>query len=73
MRLGGETIDIETAQIQWLTAAQAAMRIGVSVEFIYDACAIKGLPHVRLGGGRNIRIRPEKLDQWMLHFEVENR
>jgi len=57
----------------WLTASQAAQRIGVSVEFVYDACAAKGLQHVRLGGRRNIRIKPERLEEWMSQFEVANR
>lgn len=62
-----------SSSTQWISPAEAAGRIHVSVEFIYDACATKGLPHVRLCGRRNIRIRPERLDEWMLQFEVEYR
>ena len=59
-------------ELEYLTAAQAAQRIGVSVEFIYDACAVGGLRHVRLGGKRNIRIKPEWQDEWMLQSVVVN-
>jgi excisionase family DNA binding protein len=57
---------------KYLTAADAAAQIGVSKEFIYDACAAKGLKHVRLAGRRNIRILPEALAEWMQRFEVVN-
>lgn len=57
----------------WLNVPESAARIGVAVESIYDACATGGLKHVRLFGRRNIRIRPEWLDEWMLRFAVENR
>jgi excisionase family DNA binding protein len=56
----------------WLTAQQAAQHIGAGVALIYDACATKGLRHVRLGGKRNIRLRQEWLDVWMAEFEVAN-
>src|SRR5215213_8089691 len=61
-----------TPNSEWLTPVQAAERINVAVEFIYDACATAGLPHTRLNGRRHIRIRAAKLDEWMLAFEVEN-
>jgi excisionase family DNA binding protein len=57
---------------EYFTPQQAAARIGVSVEFIYDACAAKGLKHVRLGGKRSIRLKPEWLDDWMLQTAVVN-
>jgi excisionase family DNA binding protein len=60
------------ADSQYLTVAEAAKRIGVSNEFIYDACAIKGLKHTRLGGRRNIRIRTDWLDEWMLESAIVN-
>jgi excisionase family DNA binding protein len=58
---------------EWLTASEAALRIGVSAETIYDACASGGLRHVRLNGRRSIRIKGEWLDEWMTQFVVENR
>jgi excisionase family DNA binding protein len=56
----------------WMTVKEAAKRIGASVEFVYDACSANGLKHTRLGGKRNIRIKPEHLDEWMEQFEVVN-
>ena len=59
--------------ITWLTPAQAADRIGVHVDFIYKNCAAGGLKHSVLAGRRNIRIRAEWLDEWMLEHERVNR
>jgi excisionase family DNA binding protein len=61
-----------SSQVSYLTAAQAATRIGTGIEFIYDACAARGLKHIRLGGKRNIRIKASQLDEWMTQFETEN-
>jgi len=52
------------AGVDWLSPKQAAARVGISVWSIYDACANKGLRHVKLGHS-TIRIRPEWLDAWM--------
>lgn len=57
---------------EWLNPASAAQRIGVNKQMIYDACAAGGLKHVRLGGRRNIRIRPSDLDAWMAAHETVN-
>lgn len=57
---------------KYLKPAQAAKRIGVATEFIYDACASMGLKHTRLGGKRNIRITPAALDEWMKKSERVN-
>jgi excisionase family DNA binding protein len=70
---GTITSRAEAESAQWITAAAAANKIGVAVEFIYDACATNGLKPVRLLGRRGIRIRPEGLDEWMSQFVVENR
>jgi excisionase family DNA binding protein len=57
--------------VEWLTPREAAGRIRVSVETIYDACALQRLTHVRLAGCRSIRIKPEWLDEWMTQHTVE--
>jgi excisionase family DNA binding protein len=57
----------------WLTAGEAAERIGVSIGTIYDACALQRLTHVRLAGRRTIRIKPEWLELWMAQHTVEHR
>lgn len=49
----------------WLSPRDAADKIGVNVETIYDACAERGLQHVKLGHS-TIRIKPEWLETWML-------
>ena len=48
----------------WLTVKEAAGHIGVSIDIIYDACANRGLKHVKLGHS-TIRIRKDWLEEWM--------
>jgi excisionase family DNA binding protein len=52
---------------QVLTAAEVAQMLGVSKDYIYDACARDELPHVRLG--RSIRFRRESIEQWLREQE----
>lgn len=47
----------------WLTVREAAGYLRVGVDLIYDACAVGGLKHVRLGY-RTIRLRREWVDTW---------
>jgi len=47
----------------WLTIPEAAEYLRVGVDRIYDACAIGGLKHVKLGH-RTIRLRREWVDTW---------
>jgi excisionase family DNA binding protein len=49
----------------WLTVKEAAARLTVHPQFIYEACAVMGLTHTRVGHGRGkIRIRQSWLDAW---------
>ena len=47
----------------WLTIREAAQYLRVGVDLIYDACAVGGLKHVKLGH-RTIRLRREWVDTW---------
>lgn len=49
----------------WLTVAEAAQYAGVSRDTIYTACERGDLRHVRIGGRRAIRLRPEWIDAWL--------
>jgi excisionase family DNA binding protein len=49
----------------WLSPKKAAEWLDISVDTIYDACADRGLRHVKLGHS-TIRIRPEWLEEWAL-------
>jgi len=49
--------------VSWLSPKDSAKHLGVSINVIYDACASRGLRHVKLGHS-TIRIRPEWLDAW---------
>jgi len=49
----------------WLTVKDAAARLGVHPQFIYEACGALGLTHTRVGRGRGkIRIRQVWLEKW---------
>ena len=47
----------------WLTVRETAQYLRVGVDLIYDACAVGGLKHVKLGH-RTIRLRRVWVDTW---------
>jgi excisionase family DNA binding protein len=52
----------------WLRVPQAAAYAGVSRDTIYTACARAELRHVRIGGRRAIRLKPEWVDDWLERY-----
>jgi excisionase family DNA binding protein len=50
---------------KWLTVAEGAEYSGVSRDTIYTACERRELHHVRVGGRRAIRLKPEWIDAWL--------
>jgi excisionase family DNA binding protein len=55
----------------WFKVRQAAQYAGVSRDTIYTACATAELRHVKVGGRRAIRLKPEWVDDWLERFERE--
>ena len=54
------------ADIQpWLTVHGAADYTSLSADTIYRACEREELQHVKVGGRRTIRLRPEWVDAWL--------
>jgi len=49
----------------WLNVGEAAEYAGLSRDTIYTACERKELRHVRVGGRRSIRLKPEWIDAWL--------
>jgi excisionase family DNA binding protein len=47
----------------WLTPREVAQYLRVGVDSVYDACAVGGLKHVKLGY-RTIRARRDWVDTW---------
>jgi excisionase family DNA binding protein len=52
----------------WLRVPQAAQYAGVSRDTVYTACERNELRHVRVGGRRAIRLKPEWIDEWLERF-----
>lgn len=55
------------AERPWITIKEAADYLGVGVDTIYDACASRGLKHVKIGYS-TIRLRREWVDAWAETF-----
>jgi excisionase family DNA binding protein len=49
----------------WLRVAEAAGYANLSADTIYTACERGELRHVRVGGRRSIRTRPQWIDIWL--------
>lgn len=49
----------------WMKVADAAKYAQLSPDTIYMACERGELHHVRVGGRRAIRLKPEWVDAWL--------
>jgi excisionase family DNA binding protein len=54
----------------WLNVAEGAEYAGVCRDLIYDACAARRMHHIRVGGGRAIRLKREWIDAWLERHAV---
>lgn len=55
----------ETANAAWLTVKGACERAHVGTKLIYREVAAGRLKAARVGGRRDLRFRPEWIDQWL--------
>ena len=51
---------------EWLTVVEAAQRARCGPKLVYRAVKAGRLQVVRLGGRREIRVKPEWVDNWLL-------
>ena len=65
---GAEVATIPRVDRKWMRVAEAAKYADLSIDTIYTACERGELRHVRVGGRRSIRLRPEWLDIWLEQF-----
>jgi excisionase family DNA binding protein len=54
-----------TAATPWLTVIEAAERARCGPKLIYREVAAGRLRAARVGGRRELRLRPEWIDQWL--------
>ncbi len=50
----------------WITVGEAARRARCGVKLIYREVAAGRLQAVRVGGRRELRLRPDWIDVWLL-------
>ena len=50
---------------EWLTVREAARRARCGVKTIYREVAAKRLKAARIGGRRELRLRPQWVDEWL--------
>lgn len=55
----------DTARRAWLTVDQSAEYVQAGARLIYNEVSAGRLRAARIGGRRQIRIRPEWLDEWL--------
>ena len=55
----------ESARTPWLRVKEAADRARCSTKLIYREVAAKRLRAARVGGRRELRFRPEWVDEWL--------
>jgi excisionase family DNA binding protein len=54
----------------WMNVAEGAEYAGVCRDLIYDACTERRIHHIRVGGRRAIRLKPEWIDAWLERHSV---
>jgi excisionase family DNA binding protein len=62
-RLAAHVLQHDRHESPWITAQEAAEYLSVGVDAIYEACASKGLKHVKLGRS-TLRLKREWVDRW---------
>ena len=59
-----------TPATPWLTVKEAAARAQCGVKLLYREVQARRLQATRLGGRRELRFRPEWVDEWLMAHRV---
>jgi excisionase family DNA binding protein len=60
-------VDAERPGTPWITVDEAAKRARCGIKLIYREVRAGRLKAVRIGGRRELRLRPDWIDAWLNH------
>jgi len=63
---GSEATATPVSQTPWLTPKEAAQRARCGVKTVYREVTAARLRAARVGGRRELRIKPEWVDEWLI-------
>ena len=55
----------------WMTVAQCADYLGISIHTVYQRIAKRQIPHHKMPGSNLVRFNQEEVDEWMQTGVVE--
>ena len=58
-------VDVERPGTPWITVDEAAKRARCGIKLIYREVRAGRLKAVRIGGRRELRLRPDWIDAWL--------
>lgn len=56
---------------KWMTVAECAEYLGLSIHTLYQRVAKRGIPHHKVPGSHLVRFSLEEVDRWMQTGAVE--
>ena len=57
--------------IKWMTVAECAEYLGLSIHTIYQRIAKRQIPHRKVPGSNLVRFDQQEIDEWMQSGTVE--
>ena len=56
---------------KWMTVAETAEYLGLSIHTIYQRIAKRQIPHHKMPGSNLVRFNQEEVDEWMESGAIE--